>query len=351
MSDNDDVHSEVAPEGWGAMYNNLMSPGRRGSTSSKSSLRNKPEASSSANAAGWFGGWFASSSAKSDENKTNAKNEDSDASSEAERPKSDPSEDPSDSGSSGTPESHTAHEEVSAGGGASDLDSDGFPVDPDDNVGALLKASSDSFSMHQDSISDTLPGNTSARYSVGDTGAMMEPGMLRRERIRNRQQYVTTAAAAEVALPEDATPKEQENPSTQTTETTTGGFWTSWFGASSGGAAASTIPESKPEEKPSKEAPTKPPAAVKPATPSQQARRLLPSLPDPPEFQVDSFFMSPGGSFFRPSEPVLRFEGRLKGLPRQIAPYWSSKGPAQAAPDYRMKSSNPSTTLYMFRVS
>ena len=356
MSDNDDAHSEVAPEGWGAMYNNLMSPGKNRSASSKSSLTGRSGKLANAAATGWLGGWFASSSPQKKETKENEGSEPSES--------ADGSESHRDSISSEEPDGthqESFHEsELDEAEGTSDVDSDGFPVDPGDEVDALLKAtSSDSASNRQESMSDQIPPELSARYSVGDVGAMMEPGLLRRERIRNRQQYLSTAAAAEVALPEESLPEVSSASSKKAEDPPTGaigGFWTSLFGASTSAAAPTISADPQQQDKDTTQEPSNPVVPTeKPATPSQNARNLLPPLPDPPEFQVNSFLMSPGGSFFQPADqpPVLRFQGRLRGLPRQIAPYWSTQNPNSAvkAPDYRMKTNNPSSTLYMFRVS
>lgn len=338
MSDNEDALSESAPEGWGAMYNNLMNPVRTSSVKKKSnpSLSTKDDTQQAST--GWLGGWFTAPSVpeKSSSEEVSEQN-DTDKQSNS-------SQNDSESGSNHESSEEATDKVVSEGEGASDVDSDGFPIGPRDEVAAMLKAESDSFSMSQESMSDQEVKDFSRRYSVGDVGGMMEPGLLRRERIRNRQQYLSTAAAAELALPDSATEADQSNE--QPTEAA--GFWTAWFGSASNQNTAPS--ESKPiTESPAQPAPTVP--EPKAPTTAEQARSLLPSLSDPPEFEVNSFFMSPGGSFFQSSEPVMRFEGRLRRLPRQIAPYWSSKGPSATAPQYRMKSANPSSTLYMFRVS
>lgn len=346
MSDNDDAHSEVAPEGWGAMYNNLMNPGKPASTSGKSSVSSTKSQSKQPQNAGWLGGWFGSNTSN-----TKPKSDD------------DKEEDNGDDDASGS-SSGSGSEESSADMNApsipddqapSDVDSDGFAKDPSDDVGAMLNAGSDSVFLHNlDSVSDMSPSAQSARYSVGDVGAMMDPGFLRKERIRKRQQYLPTAVAAEVALPEEAPSSNQT--SLEPATSPSGGFWTSWFGASTAAAPAAVDPVSKssesPPEKPAEISKSEP--VTKPKSSAEQARSLLPSLPEPPAYEVDSFFMSPGGSFFQPSQPVMRFEGRLRGLPRQISPYWSSQGIRVKPPEYKSKTSssgNPSTTLYMFRVS
>ena len=337
MSDNEDAHSETAPAGWGAMYNNLLNPGRSSSdaNNSKQSLPTKDGNAPAAN--GWLGGWFATQAVP-------AKSSSADGSEESNSPReSDSSRSDSENGSQQESSNNVGIDEDIDDEKASDLDSDGFPVGPEDEVAAILKAESES--VGQETMSDPEAEEEPRRYSVGDVGGMMEPGILRRERIRNRQQYLSTAAAAALALPESSTDAEP----TPEQPAAAAGFWTTWFGPPSTQAPAA--PESKPVTEPPTQLTPTSPEETKGPTKTEQARSSLPALPEPPEFAVNSFFMSPGGSFFQSSEPIMRFEGRLRGLPRQIAPYWSTNGPSATTAQYRMKPTNPSSTLYMFRVS
>jgi len=330
MSDNDDTHSEVAPDGWGDMYNNLLGGGTS-PTLPKDSAKRSTGAADTSGSQGWFGGWFGGSSKPKVEEEEHSDSDESGVKSSNHSFEDSENESPANASSSQNSSGRNPDDTLSLS-----MDSDGFPLEKDP-VANLLKASpseSIASTTRRDSTAITQP----SALILGDLGAQPAGSPSRRDRIRNRQLFVAPATAAEVAIP--------DAPQTAglSEDTATGGFWTNIFG----GATTTTTTTAQAVD------PTPPQEAEEETqTVEIKPRELLPDIPNPPVYHLpracDSFFPVDYSHAPR-NEMHTVFQGRLRGWPRQLAPYWSSQGAAPPEMVVPFKS-NTSNTLYMFRVT
>ena len=398
MSDNEDVHSEAPPEGWNSMFNKSV-----GGTSNSKALPAKTKEPTASN--DWFGGWFESKEAKSKKSSISSDTP------PPERTSGELSEAEVDERSKWAPKQGSDSESENGGSQDSDeVDSDGFPVD-DTAVESKKKVSDvdDDDLLSEDVTSVDAEGREfplpidEAKDEITHT---VRPSSPRRDRIRNNMNFLVSHEAAELVeadtpLPNDTDKKDTHgNPIPGTSPVPQNGpdvannpaavgtgalntdavvpWWQTIF------AGAAVAPTDRPEETKTsdnkqepveqkeedvaqQEEATKPKEGLwnslfgaeepKGATPQS----VLPEIPAPPELpvlnEVNSFFTRPPVAdpqldLLGPG-PVTRYEGRLRGWPRRLAPQWSS----HQRNGSRVFSSNPNSqidgvsALAMFRVT
>ena len=360
MSDHEDAASEAAPEGWSRMFNQ-MNFGSPLSTSIISKSDEKVDKSKSIDlpeTTGWFSGWFGT-----------------DDSAKAKK---------TSSISSDTPPVVTSRENSSDGlddramlksaedlseADESDLDSDGFPVENRSDAGKAVSESSESSESSDSSVHKSLDGATEQVVAAPSS---------RRARLLNRQLFVLAHTAAELVAPDEVeVPKAVEK---------------TWWEFVDGTETAPTVPvavdttrlalspplDAHKVAEPSDVAVVAPPLEVPvavdgqekgiwqrvfgpanpaPPSPAAQARALLPEISLPPTGNsVNSFFSPPseveGINILGPSRIFGRFEGRLRGWPRHLAPQWSSEtnSPKRSQISFSQPPSG-AAALAMFRVT
>lgn len=395
MSDNDDAHSEAPPEGWSSMFNKSVA----GKTPQKSQdRRNKDDTQQS----GWLGGWLDSKPSKS---KLSSISSDTppDAGSSShgsdaednERTKWAPKDDESQDGSDS--ESGSLH--------AYEVDSDGFRKDAVKGKGSAsdldeseLEASVD-VSMQQEIPEPLFPVD-----EINDESTRAAPrSSPRRDRIRSQMIFQVTHDAAELVVSESpdtevkganddtVNDKDKTKAATDATSNTVSAgsvpvssvqepvpWWQAMFAASNTVGPISAPAEEKPQNidesmkgKDDEKMKTADEpeankgswtsffggAEEKPETP----KSMLPHIPPPPDLpvlnEVNSFFTrapmsDPQIELLGPA-PMMRYEGRVRGWPRRMAPHWSThQGSAsQIFSSFPNSQIDGVSALAMFRVT
>ena len=370
MSDNEDGQSEVAPEGWAAVFNQMNLGSPVASTVPKKKPKNEPDPPP---ATSWLGGWFGSPVVAPDQKSSISSDSPSKQSSKHSSQDMDDADDREFLKDEDSPT-------MSEGDSNVDLDSDGFPKGggspKDSGVNSSISGSEAS------SVSETssVPGNVDGVVSA-QTNFLPAPTRTdsRRDRILNRQQFVVSQTAAELVEPEGA-PESIPMVGVADVPAETS-WWQTVFPAAKVETtpADSTVGNSNPipveepakvvadpvplvESSPSVWEKVFGPASPEPPSAAEQARRLLPDITLPPSIDalrdINSYFPVPGLAhqidILGPGRSFGRFQGKVRGWPRQVAPYWSSErdGASSTRPPGTFNPSiSGASALAMFRVT
>jgi hypothetical protein len=403
MSDNEDALSDEAPAGW----NSVFQGDRRGKSKSKDPkvpVSREQPSDLSGGETGWLGGWFGSPSAAQASKKSSISSDTPDAQDSGsdmdgnddinERMKLGQEDLESDDG---TDKDGSLH--------AFEVDSDGFPIGPDTKTQEVVgKSTPDSevsgSSLDEDDIKnfevdDVQMGEELPERKLPSTS----PSSPRRERIRNRMNFTVTRDAAEIVLPDITVEGGLNEPADSTGAREVQGERNQATGGS-GGEASPVVPwwqtflpvgvAVSTSENPAESSPEVPRDARKDDKPPPQndsskatgeegglwssmfgggskepepvdPRSVLPQIKPPPDIpaldQVNSYYtpvpMSQPAIELLGPRVITRFEGRLRGWPRGLAPYWSTHDRLQ--PERQSFSQNIEmtgvSTLAMFRVT
>ena len=393
MSDDEDAHSEAAPDGWTSMFNRV-SPIKDRSTGKpprKHSRRPSASAEVDSGAAGWLGGWFGASQPKSrmssissDTPPKGSSQADSEEDADDGRKKWEQQEDPEEEGGSAEGSLH-----------AYEVDSDGFPVTTEDRKSiesaGVSNEESETNSVDEDILKAYNDGSLKEDIESPVTKAAkpMESSP-RKERMRNRMNFTLTHTAADTA--ERADPIFAGDPDIQQAVADSqpiaepAGWWGALFPVA---APAVIVPTNivREEEKPktTSDVPiaqipaegggmwgnmfgSSPAPPVEPIAeaenvdepPQPRPRDLLPPLRPPPSIDA----LNEVNSYFNPvpysqsiemfgARPLSTFQGKLRGWPRRLAPHWSSSQGASVAPARFSQPAglNGVSALAMFRVT
>lgn len=374
MSDHDDAMSEVAPEGWSVMFNQ-MNLGSPIATSPKNENQKSSNSETADASAGWFGGWFGTP-AKTSKSKSSSISSDTPPIHES-KENSDVDDDQVDDRAMMNNDDASSSSES---GPRSDVDSDGYAVGSADEVEKALKAGSDVESSGHSSEDNKSVG-VSSSASSRDTSLLKAESSVqmmtevvpartqsRRDRLKNRQQFqVLTHTASELVVPEEipdeAVPEGEKS------------WWGTIFPVADPGIepVALTIEEEiKPENKVLVQIPAETEDKPKvsdagiwsrmfgPSEPVIQPRSLLPEIALPPSVSayqdMNSYFpqqsLSSGIEILGPSRMFGRYEGKVRGWPRRLAPYWSSEPSADPMPQPSFsRPPSGASALAMFRVT
>lgn len=399
MSDNEDAHSEAPPEGWSSMFNKTVA----GKSDSKAGTTKTKETPATTN---WFGGLFESNEAKSKKSSISSdtppepNSEKPSAGEEDERSKWDAKQgsDRESENGSGSPDSD-------------EVDSDGFPINETkvkmkNNISDL----DDDEAPQEDGVIIDGEGPESP-FPVDETNdeisRTVRPSSPRRERIRNNMNFLVSHEAAELVEAEAQDPSStntkdtngnpvpktplpapekgsdvSNNPAVRESSTSNTEALIPWWQTIFAGAAVTsqdqpqeTKPsadkkqpvEQKNEDRIQQEDGSKPKEGLWNSLfgsngPKEESPAiLLPEIPAPPELpvlnEVNSFFTRPPVSdpqldLLAPG-PVTRYEGRLRGWPRRLAPQWSShqRGAERVFSSYPNTQIDGVSALAMFRVT
>lgn len=346
MEDDDDVHSEHAPEGWTSIFNRVTSG--QATTPPKSSR--KSQENSKSESTGWFAGLFrgvtatrrSSISSYTSSRAVSGSEPDTDEDSAMKKLKLE--EDENDGSESSI---------------ESGVDSDGFVIES--NRERPAGASSD---------------GSDSGVSVPELAEQEDKTSPRRERLRKQLNFTVTQTASEAALPEVAsqalaksTVPEQPKPPMSDSERGPEpiSWWQTLF-------PTVTVPPQRPElsteSKPSEgkdEVPKNEQGETvmwgnifgSSKTQESEARKLLPVITAPPGIdalaEANSYFTAepsgPSAEIFGP-RPLMQFSGRLRGWPKRYAPHWSSDGKIEAPKRFPTSAKvNGASALAMFRVT
>ena len=368
MSDNDDAMSEKAPDGWTSMFNKV-SGAKPDSKSGGGSARGK-SSKKEQQSAGWLGGFFGKveeESHKSSISSDTPPRKDSDEESagnvnDDDRKKWDTDKDAGAGDEDGNISDESLH--------AYEVDSDGFSVNQQKaSKGSDSSSDGDSIKLDEEVEVEELPefkANPVVRSS------------RRRERIQNRMNFTVAHEAAELAVPDPIVEPPKPEVPDQSPEANTAAWWQVFV------PAVPVPPEELKSESPTEIKPEekKEPEQTAPSTDAPQPeatggwsswfggakeesvspRSVLPVIRPPPDIpalaELNTFFAPPPLSesaieLLGP-RPLARYEGRLRGWPRGLAPYWSTHDRFQ--PTRQRAFSQPSelsgvSALAMFRVT
>lgn len=374
MSDTDDAPSEAPPDSWTASFNQFRGSDPGEAKAGSKTAKRKPGSDQKAEASGglFSGGGNTSKPQRGRES-------DSD---ESDLIKQSKHQSQSESEGENEDERNTlkkSAEESSNGSGedpdtveASDVDSDGFPRNRPDTGSDLAT---------KDDLGTVLDAELEEKVQLSP----------RRARLRNKQNFFVVHDAAEVAATDNTAAAE----SVPVTAGTAPNWWEILF------VAAPPVPPTADEEDTKK--PAAAPAASLPAAatgmasneapkdvapkeeagggfwssmfggepkpdPEEAARALLPKLEPPPHIdaakEINSYFDPPPMDspldILAPRPIMHHYQGKVRGWPRQLAPYWDSNSipgrPSHGARALNLPKPTPSqingvSALAMFRVT
>jgi hypothetical protein len=370
MDDNDDAHSELAPEGWASIFNRVNPSRALPSTTSSAKLKVKPQAETT----GWFAGLLGGGAATRRSSISSDTIPDQEA-----KNGSDADEDPAMLKLNLGDDEESGEESQND----SNVDSDGFPTGANRSKHAPSSAAGSISNSVVGSYTEDATGNI-----IGEEKPVVLQPALRRERQQKRLNFTVTqsASAAAVADEEVKTPISPGVPPVEkpapvgTVDNTTAPEPVSWWQSLLPVSNASSEPKQPTDPGPSTQKVNEliqEPQVTKSdgvwssmfgasGISEAETRKLLPIISGPPVIdalaEANSYYaprpMGPSLEIFGP-RPLRRFSGRVRGWPRRFAPHWSSDG----QPDISNKNQNiqktfPSTAgingaaaLAMFRVT
>lgn len=376
MSDTDDAQSEAPPDSWTASFNQFRGSDPGEAKAGSKTAKRKPGIDQKAEASGgWFSGW-GNTSPPAPQEGPESDSDESDSIKQSKHESQSESEGENEDEryklKKTAEESSSGPEEDADLVATSDVDSDGFPRNKPD-AGSDLGAKDDLGTVLEAELEEKVP---------------LSP---RRARLRNKQNFVVVHDAADVAatditvaaesvpaaagtasnwwdtllvaappVPPTAVEEDTKNPAAAPAslspaaatgiaanqapkdeapkEEAGGGFWSSMFGG-----------EPKPD-------------------PEEAARALLPKLEPPPNIdaakEFNSYFDPPPMDspldILAPRPMMHHYQGKVRGWPRQLAPYWDSNSipgrPSHGARALNLPKPTPSqingvSALAMFRVT
>ncbi len=379
MSDNEDAASEVAPEAWSTMFDRFVA-GKAQSEDPKKVKRPKPsKAAPQENS--WFSGLFAS--------KPDYTSRRSSVSSDTPFEKESESDNDGDlrklAGMDQEDEQISESEASSASDGAFKNLSIKAPTQ---------QSKADSASPSSSKSPSEIDEDLLKRFNAGELESVDElPEGVRRtstrassrkERLKNRNNFTITHDASELGTIDEITTESKQAVApvpTEPIETHPDGqsiaWWQAYVPAGLIAATASAEPAESNQAQAEKVEETKPADVIAEpegdsmwnkffggAKPSDEVspRSMLPQIRAPPEIpalaEVNSYFTSvpvaePSINLLGP-RPISHFEGRLRGWPRGLAPYWSTREINQSHVQrtvFQSSEINGMSALAMFRVT